>query len=113
MPHPLMTAEELRARTQDVWDRFYAVSLVWQRSRFLKSLRARLAFVLISKLYRQMYANTGIATDSARVRRAARWARWLARVVRHLFATDPMPELREPRRAPRVDAKRIPMMTVS
>ena len=30
-------------------------------------MRARLAFVLISKLYRQMYANTGIATDSARV----------------------------------------------
>ena len=32
--------------------------------------RSRLAFVLISKLYRQMYANTGIATDSARVSRS-------------------------------------------
>ena len=32
-------------------------------------------FVLISKLYRQMYANTGIATDSARVSRANQWAR--------------------------------------
>jgi hypothetical protein len=31
-------------------------------------MNARLAFVLISKIYRQMYANTGIATDSARVR---------------------------------------------
>ena len=36
----------------------------------MKSLKARLAFVLISKLYRQMYANTGIATDSARHARA-------------------------------------------
>ena len=37
-------------------------------------------FVLISKLYRQMYANTGIATDSARVARSARRARVLAQV---------------------------------
>ena len=41
----------------------------------MKSLKARLAFVLISKIYRQMYANTGIATDSARVNRSAQWAR--------------------------------------
>src|SRR5262249_42672197 len=51
LPHPVMTADELRSRTQDVWDCFYALHPVWQRSRFLKSLRARLAFVLISKLY--------------------------------------------------------------
>ena len=49
--HPSMTADEVRSRTQGVWDRFYALNLVWTRSRFLKSLRARLAFVLISKLY--------------------------------------------------------------
>jgi hypothetical protein len=91
-----MTADELRTRTQAVWDRFYSLKMVWQRSSFLKSLRARLAFVLISKLYRQMYANTGIATDSARVQRSALWARWLARCVRRLFASQPMPELREP-----------------
>ena len=36
------------------------------------------AFVLISKLYRQMDANTGITTDSARVSRANRWARLIA-----------------------------------
>ena len=103
-PHPMMTADELRSRTQGVWDRFYALTLVWQRSRFLKSLRARLAFVLISKLYRQMYANTGIATDSARVQRSALWARWLARFARRLFASDPMPALREPGRAARRQA---------
>ncbi len=44
----------------------------------VKSLKARLAFLLISKIYRQMYANTGIATDSARVNRSAQWARWMA-----------------------------------
>ena len=108
-----MTADELRVRTQAVWDGFYALNLVWQRSSFLKSLRARLAFVLVSKLYRQMYANTGIATDSARVRRSALWARWLARFARRLFASDPMPALREPRREhPVVPGRRIPVVTV-
>src|SRR6187200_3152295 len=92
-PHPNMTAEQLRTRTQAVWDRFYALNLVWQRSCFLKSLRARLAFVLISKLYRQMYANTGIATDSARVQRSARRARMMAIPCRRLFAGRPMPDL--------------------
>jgi radical SAM superfamily enzyme YgiQ (UPF0313 family) len=112
LPHPLMTPDELRSRTQVVWDRFYALNLVWQRSSFLKSLRARLAFVLISKLYRQMYANTGIATDSARVQRSALWARWLARVVRRLFVSDPMPALQEPRREAAIPGKRIPLVTV-
>ena len=69
---------------------------VWRRSRCVRSLRARLAFVLISKLYRQMYANTGIATDSARVSRASRWARWLAKPCRRLFAAAPMPDLQVP-----------------
>ena len=58
------------------------------------TLRARLAFVLISKLYRQMYANTGIATDSARVNRANRWARLIARPCRRLFTAGPLPSLR-------------------
>ena len=66
------------------------------RSRFIKSLRARLAFVLISKIYRQMYADTGIATDSARVSRSARWARWLAKPCQRLFAGSPMPHLEIP-----------------
>jgi hypothetical protein len=112
-PHPMMTADELRSRTQDVWDRFYALDLIWHRSRFLKSVRARVAFVLISKLYRQMYANTGIATDSARVRRSALWARWLARFVRRLFASPPMPALREPRGEPSIGRKRIPVVSAS
>jgi hypothetical protein len=62
----------------------------------VKSVRGRVAFCLISKLYRQMYANTGIATDSARVARSAKWARVIARHTRRLFAARPMPDLEVP-----------------
>ncbi len=96
VPHPLMSADDIRGRTQQVWDRFYSIDNIWRRSRCCTSLKARLAFVLISKLYRQMYANTGIATDSARVNRSARWARWIAKPCRRLFAGEPMPDLRVP-----------------
>ena len=96
VPHPVMSADEIRARTQAVWDHFYSLGRIWDRSRCVTTFRARLAFVLISKLYRQMYANTGIATDSARVHRSARWARWIARPCRRLFAARPMPDLRVP-----------------
>ena len=43
-----------------------------------------------------MYADTGIATDSARKSSSARWARWLAKPCRLLFAGRPMPELEVP-----------------
>src|SRR5581483_1559399 len=92
-PHPTMSADAIRRGTQNVWDRFYALSAIWQRSTCVESLRARIAFVVISKLYRQMYANTGIATDSARVAKSARRARWLAKGVRRLFVAPPMPDL--------------------
>ena len=95
-PHPVMSGDEIRQRTQGVWDSFYSLPNVWERSRCVKSLKSRLAFVLISKLYRQMYANTGIATDSARVNRSARWARMIAAPCRRLFAAPPMPELQVP-----------------
>jgi radical SAM superfamily enzyme YgiQ (UPF0313 family) len=92
-PHPVMSPDEIRARTQAVWDRFYSLRRIWARSRCTPTFRARLAFVLISKLYRQMYANTGIAIDSARESRANRWARLIARPCRHLFTARPLPEL--------------------
>jgi radical SAM superfamily enzyme YgiQ (UPF0313 family) len=91
--HPVMSADEIRKRTQKVWDEFYSVQSIWSRSRVVKSMKARLAFLLISKIYRQMYANTGIATDSARVNRSAQWARLMAKPCRRLFAGRPMPEL--------------------
>ena len=92
VPHPVMTPDEIRARTQAVWDRFYSLRRIWSRSRCTTTLRARLAFILISKLYRQMYANTGIATDSARVNRANRWARLIARPCRRLFVVKSLPQ---------------------
>jgi radical SAM superfamily enzyme YgiQ (UPF0313 family) len=95
-PHPVMEADEIRRRTQAVWDDFYSLPKIWRRSNCVTSLKARLAFVLISKLYRQMYANTGIATDSARVNRSARWARLIAAPCRRLFSAPPMPDLQVP-----------------
>ena len=96
-PHPALTPEQIRQGTQAAWDRFYSLPTVWKRSDFLKSLKNRLAFVLLSKLYRQMYANTGIATDSARVSRSAGKARFLAKIARRMFVAAPMPNLQVPR----------------
>jgi hypothetical protein len=95
--HPTMSPDEIRSRTQAVWDRFYSLPRIWRRSRCTPTMRARLAFVLTSKLYRQMYANTGIATDSARVSRANRWARLIAKPCRRLFVAPPLPTLVAPR----------------
>jgi radical SAM superfamily enzyme YgiQ (UPF0313 family) len=95
-PHPLMSSDEIRERTQGVWDRFYDYSSVWARSGCVKSLKARLAFVLISRLYRQMYAKTGISTDSARKKKSNWMARQLVKPLRYLFLAKPMPELQAP-----------------
>jgi radical SAM superfamily enzyme YgiQ (UPF0313 family) len=112
--HPTMSAETIRRGTQRVWDRFYALPAIWQRSTCVRSFRARIAFLLISKLYRQMYANTGIATDSARVARSAQRARWLAKAVRRLFVTAPMPDLADPTALPgRSDAGRVALRFVA
>jgi hypothetical protein len=99
-PHPELSPEEIRSRTQTVWDRFYALRAVWKRSRCTPTLRSRVAFVLLSKLYRQMYANTGIATDSARVNRATSVARWIARPAARLFRSKPLPDLQVPAHDP-------------
>jgi radical SAM superfamily enzyme YgiQ (UPF0313 family) len=95
-PHPSMSSDEIRERTQGVWNKFYSLGSIWQRSNCVKSIRARLAFVFVSKLYRQMYASTGIATDSARQGRARFWASLLAKPCRRLFKAKPMPELEMP-----------------
>ena len=95
-PHPTLSPEEIRERTQGVWDQFYSLPHVWRRSRAVKSLKNRIGFVLCSKLYRQMYANTGIATDSARHAKSERMARLLAKPCRRLFVAKPMPDLQVP-----------------
>jgi hypothetical protein len=96
MPHLSMSPEKMRARTQSVWDSFYSFRAIWDRASVTPNLRARMAFLLVSKLYRQIYANTGIATDSARRKRANNWARWIAVPCRKLFQAKPMPGLRAP-----------------
>ena len=106
MPHPTMGSEEMRQRTQEVWDRFYSLPNIWKRASCTPNLRARLAFIFISKLYRQMYATTGIATDSARKSRAHSWARTLAKPCRKLFQAKPDPDLQVPER-------RMPKATIT
>ena len=92
-PHPNMSASEISDRTQGVWDKFYDLKSIWKRSDCVKTLKARLAFLFVSRLYRQMYAKTGISSDSARQKRANFVARWLAKPTRRLFQAKPMPEL--------------------
>jgi radical SAM superfamily enzyme YgiQ (UPF0313 family) len=95
-PHPSMSADEIREHTQGVWDRFYDWGNIWKRSDCVKSIRGRLAFLFISKLYRQMYAKTGISSDSARKNRANLIARLIAVPCRRLFQAKAMPELEIP-----------------
>jgi len=95
-PHPTMSPDEIRERTQAVWDDFYRLGEIWKRIRGAGRTRDRLILLFMSKLYRQMYGNTGIATDSARRAKARLWARWLAAAARRLFQAKPMPELRAP-----------------
>jgi radical SAM superfamily enzyme YgiQ (UPF0313 family) len=112
-PHPIMTSSEISERTQKVWDRFYEWGPVWKRSACTPTLRARVAFVLLSKLYRQMYAGTGISTDSARRKKAKTSARWIAKQTRKIFRANPMPELMYPIWEPRaVRAKSLAGATV-
>jgi radical SAM superfamily enzyme YgiQ (UPF0313 family) len=95
-PHPSMSSDEIRVRTQKVWDKFYDWRAIWQRSACTPNLRARLAFMFLSKLYRQMYAGTGLSTDSARRKKSKTWARWTSKQCRKLFQATPMPELQTP-----------------
>jgi radical SAM superfamily enzyme YgiQ (UPF0313 family) len=95
-PHPSMSSGEISDRTQKVWDKFYDWSAVWKRSACTPTLKARVAFVLLSKLYRQMYAGTGISTDSARRKKAKISARWLVKQTSKIFKSKPMPELQSP-----------------
>jgi radical SAM superfamily enzyme YgiQ (UPF0313 family) len=95
-PHPTMSSDEIRERTQKVWDKFYNWRDIWKRSACTPNLKSRIAFVFLSKLYRQMYAGTGISTDSARRKKSKTWARWTAHQCKKLFQAKPMPELKSP-----------------
>jgi radical SAM superfamily enzyme YgiQ (UPF0313 family) len=95
-PHPTMSSDEIRDCTQGAWSSFYSLSKIWRRSRCVVTLKSRLAFVLISKLYRHMYANAGMATGSSGQAQAVRWARIIARPCHALFSAKPMPQLQVP-----------------
>ncbi|MCB1018828.1 MAG: B12-binding domain-containing radical SAM protein, partial [Acidobacteria bacterium] len=97
MPHPTMTAEEVRLNTLGAWTQFYSFSRIWSRAKVCTvRLRSRLMFLMISKLFLQMYAQTGMATDSARKSRANGWARWWAKRALPLFKAPPRPDLQVP-----------------
>jgi radical SAM superfamily enzyme YgiQ (UPF0313 family) len=96
-PHPTMSSDEIRQRTQAVWDKFYNWGPVWKRSACCPNITSRIAFIFLSKLYRQMYAGTGISTDSARRKKSKATAKWMARQCKKLFQAKPMPELPSPK----------------
>jgi radical SAM superfamily enzyme YgiQ (UPF0313 family) len=96
-PHPIMGSDEIRERTQKVWDKFYHWRYIWKRSACCPNITSRIAFMFLSKLYRQMYAGTGISTDSARRKKSKAWARFTARQCKKLFQAKPMPELPLPK----------------
>lgn len=100
LPHPTMSASEIASRTSWVWDRFYSWPAIWKRSQCTPNLRSRMAFILLSKLYRHMYAGTGLAVDSARKKKANHSARWIAKRCRRLFHAKPMPDLKVPAMEP-------------
>ena len=90
--NPVMTRAEISAGTRSAWDQFYSLRLLWERSRRIRTLRKRLMFVLFFKMYRQMYAGTGFASDSAR-QRVAMWAGLLALPCRRFFKSPPTPDV--------------------
>jgi hypothetical protein len=104
-----MSSAEVRDRTQGAWDRFYTLPKIWKRADRIP-WRGKLLFIFMSKLYRQMYANTGIATDSARVAMAESWSRWLAGRSVGLFTAKPMPDLEVPRYQPARAPDRTPAL---
>ena len=97
-------------RTQGVWDDFYSFKSIWKRAACVKALKSKIVFVMISKLYRQMYANTGIAADSARRKSSNRWARWIAMPTRRFFLAKPMPDLQVPGNRPQPPVASLPIL---
>ena len=95
-PHPVMSAEEIRHGTDEVWENFYSVRASWRRSNAVKSLRSRLIFVLASKAILHGFGKTGLSTDSARASRASHWAGLGFSLLQKLMAARPMPDLQVP-----------------
>ena len=95
-PHPVMSAEEIRRGTDEVWENFYSVRASWKRSNVVKSLKSRLIFVLASKAILHGFGKTGLSTDSARASRASQWAGLGFSLLQKLMKVKPMPDLQVP-----------------
>ena len=103
-PHPVMSGEEIRQGTQQVWNSFYSLRASWQRSSMLKAIRNRLIFVVASKVMLQAFGNTGLSTDSARSSRATKLGGIGFSLLQKMFAASPMPELQVPETPPASNA---------
>ena len=98
-PHPVMSGEEIRQGTQNVWNSFYGLRASWNRSGILKSFRNRVAFVIASKVMLQAFGNTGLSTDSARASRATQLRGIGFSLLQKMFSATPMPDLKVPKNA--------------
>ena len=98
-PHPVMSGEEIRQGTQNVWNSFYGLRASWNRSGILKSFRNRVAFVIASKVMLQAFGNTGLSTDSARASRATQLGGIGFSLLQKMFSATPMPDLKVPKNA--------------
>ena len=95
-PHPVMSGEQIRQGTQQVWNDFYSLRASWKRSDILKSYKSRVAFVVASKVMLQAFGNTGLSTDSARASRATKWGGIGFSLLQKMFAAPPLPNLTVP-----------------
>ena len=102
-PHPVMSGEEIRQGTQNVWNSFYGLRASWNRSGILKSFRNRVAFVIASKVMLQAFGNTGLSTDSARASRATQLGGIGFSLLQKMFSAAPMPDLKVPKNADLTD----------
>jgi hypothetical protein len=96
-PHPTMSTDEIRERTQKVWDRFYNWSAIWQRSACTPNYTGA---NLLSCFSRSSTGRCMRERESRPIARASKksksWARWTARQCKKLFHANPMPELQSP-----------------
>jgi radical SAM superfamily enzyme YgiQ (UPF0313 family) len=96
-PHPVMSGEQIRQGTQNVWNDFYSLKASWKRSDILKSYKNRVAFVIASKVMLQAFGNTGLSIDSARVSSATKWGGIGFSLLQKMFTAPPLPDLMVPR----------------
>jgi hypothetical protein len=105
-PHPTMSADEIRDRTQRVWDRFYGWKAIWVRSECTPTLRARVAFIFLSSSTGRCMREPGSrrTAHDARSRRSGRAGRPVnasgcsrphrCRIFRSVSGTYPLQEPR-------------------